>query len=131
MEWNDKQVNFLKDNEKLIEEKKWAELWDLSGISDYSLDREERKHLFLGIAVIANLPIKLEITVQADGDQKAIMALYLGSYFDRITILRGYFSRKDSVSEILETFKSYLKPNYGCSYDLIKKIINQVEVVKE
>lgn len=121
MEWNRLQIQFVLDHKDLIEEKDWDELY-LRSVSP--LSPSERRHLMLGIAIVAGLVIELRIESSKYG-----LFVLTGSG-EEVTVLRPTQEVPHSDSALMKKLETDLK-TIGLSEDLIVKVIGRMRVKRQ
>ena len=118
MEWNRLQIQFISDNEDLIEKEDWDELY-VRAIK--ILSPFERRHLMAGIAIVAGLDLELDIhsggyclfVITKTGNDIAIFRRSPVTNLSDMAIM-------GSLSEGLKTM--------GFSNDLLARVIGNMKV---
>ena len=117
MEWNQLQIQFVLDHKDLVEKEDWDELY-LRSVS--SLTPFERRHLMLGIAIVAGLVIELDV------DSSRYGLFVLTGSGEKVTILQ---QREVPTSDLdlMKKLETVLR-TMGLSKDLIVKVIGRMRV---
>lgn len=118
MEWSRLQTQFVLDHKDLIEKEDWGELY-LRSVS--ALTPFERRHLMLGIAIVAGLIIELDV------DSSRYDLFVLTGSGEEITVLRQRHGVPPSDQALMKKLEADLKI-MGLSEDLTAKVINRMRV---
>lgn len=121
MEWNKQELEFLQEHRKVIDDGNFTDIRVELFSYDF-LDTQEKKHLLMGIAVVTDIDIVVEVLHDF---RTRLMLVDREGNKQRIAI--NDYTHNPDTEQMRNDYGDDLF-SIGCSPDLIKKVFEKMEI---